>query len=80
MGLQANIHVWLSHGTISIAEAAELGGQWGHVLPHYFIQGGDAPTKFGQLTATIRRNVHTPPPVCSIIIHVDMVFRGEETG
>ena len=33
VGLQANIHVWLSHGTISIALAAEPGGggggQWG---------------------------------------------------
>ena len=32
------------------------------------------------ITATIRRNVNTPPPVCSIIIHVDMVFCGEENG
>ena len=29
MGLQANIHVWLSHGTISIAYAAEPGGGGG---------------------------------------------------
>ena len=47
------------------------GGGGGACAPTLFYLGGQC---------LIHQNVNTPPPVCSIIIHVDMVFCGEETG
>ena len=49
--------------------------------PHIILfVGAMPPQNLGEANRTIRRNALTPPPVCSIIIHVDMVFCGKKNG
>ena len=45
-----------------------------------YLGGGQCHHKIWIANKTIRRNVNIPPPVCSIVIHIDMIFCGEETG
>ena len=71
-----------SHDTlycIGVETGGGGGGAVGACAPILFYLGGQCPHKIWVANRTIRRNAYTPPPVCSIIVHVDMVFCGEGT-
>ena len=80
MGLQANIQP--RNNQYRIGGGTRGGGAVGACAPTLFYSGGGGGGGNGQCphkiwVANSNRNVNTPPPVYSIIIHVDMVFCGE---